>query len=129
MTGLPLATLAQVIAAVGGGSVLTAGLTFARDRRTARAAALVAESTSVAQIDTANVAALQARLVYLEKLCDSLGRHADRLQHDVDEATDREHSLRSRVRELEDEVAQVRRDAVAMQVRCESLERQLKEIT
>ncbi len=127
--------IGQLAGVLGGLAGVAALLGWWSDRRkkAAEAARLnaeaeVAEQSVAANVNLSNVASLQAQLVYLEKIIENIGKHNDKLQSEIEAAEERERKWVARVRELEEEVAQVRKNAAVLQEQCDKLERKLTEM-
>lgn len=119
----------QWITAIGGAAVIAAVLTYLADRRRKQAEGRVAQGTVHAGIVTGNMAALQAQLAYLEKIIDNVDKHNTKLQRELEEAEERERKWAGRVRELEEEVASLKRSSAAVTERCEALESRIRQLT
>lgn len=114
-------TMAQLIAAMGIGGVLTAIVGWLKDRKKTNV------ETMKTDVDT--------KLAYLgtviERLDDEAKRaleRGDRLQVELNAEQERSAMLRKRVRELEEEIDGVRRSARETQHKCDDLAIRLKEL-
>jgi len=121
MDGWDAATIAAVIAALGVGGIIQALVGYLKDRRKGAA------ETIKTDVDT--------KLAYLNTVIERLDSEAkrslaerDRLAAELTEEQRRSSELRKRVRELEDELDDVRRSARETQHKCDELATRLKEL-
>lgn len=124
-----LEILAQLLGALGGMAGIGAVLKWWHERHKRRAASIVAEQSVGPHVQMNNVASLQSQLAYLEKIIKNISDHNDKLQQEIEEAETRSQRQNMRIRELEEEVALVRRNAKALQEQCDDLERKLNQLT
>lgn len=115
--------IAQLVAAIAGGATIGAILNYVRDRRKAKAGAAVAEGSIKSKVDLSNIAALQAQLVYLEKVIEILGKQNDRFRSDLELAEREKQRWIVRVSELEDKVQTLKLQAAELAVRVHELQR------
>lgn len=123
-----LEMLAQLLAALGGLAGFGAILNWWVERRRKRAEGDVAEQSVTPHVQMNNVASLQAQLAYLEKIINNISAHNDKLQKEIEDSELRSQRQNMRIRELEEEVALVRKNARALQEQCDDLERKLNHL-
>lgn len=129
------ALLAQVVAALGGGALVQAVMTYLRDRRQIKASGDVAEASKSFQVEAVGLGTMEAKLAYLQRLLDSMDKQHARMQAQL-EATQGERAaletqnreLRERCWRLEQEVQDVRTKCRELDVTCGRLQEQLTAI-
>lgn len=92
--------LTQILSAIGGlGGLagLVVLLTFIRDRRSVKIRDEISEATQDAQIEAVTISNLEKKLVYLERLVDTLTKQNERLE-------ERDARRLVRIQELEDKL-------------------------
>jgi chromosome segregation ATPase len=121
VSGWDAGTIAAVIAAVGVGGIVQALVGYLKDRRK------TAGEVTKTDVDT--------KLAYLNTVIERLDAEArrslaerDRLAAELTAEQQRSSDLRKRVRELEDELDDVRRSARETQYKCDELAQRLKEL-
>lgn len=121
MTGWDPTTIAALIAALGAGGIIQAMVGFFRDRKKT--------AGEVVRTD------VETKLAYLNTVIERLDAEAkrslaerDRLAAELAAEQQRSSDLRKRVRELEDELDEVRRSARETQYKCDELALRLREL-
>ncbi len=115
------ATIVTLIAAIGVGGIVQAVIGYVKDRRR--------NATEAVKTD------VDTKLAYLNTVIERLDTEAkrslaerDRLAAELTAEQQRSSDLRKRVRELEDELDEVRRSARETQYKCDELAQRLKEL-
>jgi uncharacterized protein (DUF3084 family) len=115
------ATIIAVISALGVGGILQAFFTWLKDRK-----------KTLVEADKLDA---ETKLAYLTTVIERLDAEAKRsegerkrLQEELTSEQERSHALRKRVRELEDELDEVRRSARETENKCELLGRKLRQL-
>lgn len=119
----------QLIGALGGGALIQGLIIYFRDRRQIKIRDEVAEHTEVFQVETVGMAAMQAKLVYLQGVIDSVDAHNKRLELDNTNKEDQIQRQWARIRELESELQEIRLKARELDDKCHRLEVKMREFT
>jgi chromosome segregation ATPase len=121
VSGWDAATVAAVVAALGVGGIIQAVIGYFRDRKK------TASDVTKNDVDT--------KLAYLNTVIERLDGEArrslaerDRLAGELTAEQQRSSGLRKRVRELEDELDEVRRSARETQYKCDELAQRLRRL-
>lgn len=122
MIGSAAVTVASIVSAIGVGGVLQAVIAYFRDRRK--------NVSDAARVD------IDTKLAYLNTVIDRLDGEAkrslaerDRTATELSAEQIRSSNLRKRVRELEDELDEVRRAARETERKCNDLALRLHDLT
>lgn len=127
--------VAQLVAALGGGALVQAVISYLRDRRQIKANGDIAAAATPFHIEAVGLETMEAKLAYLQKLLDSMDKQNARMQAQL-EATQGERAaletqnreLRQRCWRLEEEVQDVRTKCRELDMTCGRLQEQLTAI-